>query len=1837
MKFRVLYFALIVGLFFTNFVNGQTVCTWVGGDAGGVNNWDIDANWTTTVGGAPAAAAKPTNSSDVIIPNSITNYPVVGSGTCVAKDVTLNANGGTSNPLLTISSGLTLDIEGDFLMSGGTLTMASNAVFDVNGNWNDVAGSFAPGDGTVKLTASADQTISCGAANTFRNLEFSNDGVATNDRTALTDITVTRDLDIKNSTRFTIGAVTVSITSAFRTLDVEAGAKIRLNDNSSVLIATANMNCLGEITFTADGNLNLNGTNNTITTLTTGGFGTITYAKTTVQDIAAPTGAYNNLILDQNSTKTASGNLVVDGNLTFTNSATLDMDVLNNRTLDLEGGFTLNNGTFLSRTGTHNIAGNWNDDGGTFVGTGTIILDGAAQNITSGATNSFLNFETQGSGDKTAQSNLAVIGTFTVTAGTFKTGAFETQVTGKTTVTSTLDIDNANGIFDANGEFDANGGNVTFTNPGNLELGGVVTDLGTFTCGTGTSKYDLAGAQTIIQPGNPYFNLSLIGNTKTAADGTALNVDGDFLLDGCTFDPGNNNHNLAGNWNETNSAVFDPSEGTITFSGANSDETITTLTNLATSGVTDGDDNSFYLLVIDATDITTASEIEVDNITTINNLKKLTIGDFTADFAGTKQFNISGTLVLSDDNTKVVANGGFNAATGGAVTFTAGKTSILELYADSPNLGTFTSNDAGTVKYLKAGDQDIDGGADLTYHNLTIEGSGTKTVGTVLNVGNDIIINTSNTFDANANVVVGKDLTITTGTLDFASNSTFNLVGDFIMNGGTFTAVGSGAHELEGNWKETAGIFQAGAGTILMDGSASKDIETIAGNFFNNLTIGDGVDTKVVQTNTANSINVEATLTVAANGTFDVLASHSLTLEDAVVTGALTATASAGNIALIDFQTADNATLTVTGTLTLTGTGTTERNAKITSDNNSQIDFAITGTFSGTDFTIEDPDADGFNLTGTNLPTIVRGTFDNPADNGCLLNFVDQRNLPVSIDGCVFNNTSSATTPKNVKANDATADNTGDIVTFLNYSGVLANGATAEDNDDESGGATEGHIEWFNNIWYSNGNADPSDVNQWWNKDDASAPIIHPSAADFLNTEHEFRVQQSSNYIALADWTVAGTVVILGFADAVLDPGNFEINATGDVTIASPGKLEFTGTGTFDSDGNFIAADGALITFSAANSGTLQLATLDPKLGVAGGADFTIGIGTVEYDLGGAQNIWNVPYYNLTINGSGTKTTSAKLDLAGDLTITAGVLDIGTGDDDVDIGGNFSNSGSLTISGETVTFDGTGDKTSSAISNAAGNLVVNKTSSGKVTFGGTGSFNDITVTAGTLDIGAQTFTAAGVTDIDGTLNLGTGTFTADGEFDASGGTGAVTFTAGEAGTLLLKGTVTSLGTFTSNASGTVTYNGGSSQNLPGTPTYNNLTINNTSNVILTGSPQVDRTLDFTNGSLTTTANFKLTFGNSASVTNTTDTKHINGNCSKIFNNSGAVAEFNYPVGNGALLRPIKLIVPAGVSSTTFKVKYNHVRSDTMAAADLANGGGTDGSLNHISGWFDPSTQPPGGANTGGYHFDITRSSGSKNAQLFVEWSNADTWGTGGGTTSSLKFARYNATNWVNAGGTLGGLQQAISGTLTSDAISDFSNIKFTLASTDIGLFLPIDLVSFKGECVNNQTKIEFVVASQVNNEYFTIKRSKNNLEWEEVGFINGGGTNNEEITYTWTDYSPKSGVNYYKLFQTDIDGISKSFSPIAINCENKVEDYHIYPNPTNDRVSVEFDLEYYQGDDIQMVLKDFKGVIVKSNTIELQRGYNYFELDLSKLQNGFYVLSYSGTKNYIPSKRIVKL
>ena len=102
--------------------------------------------------------------------------------------------------------------------------------------------------------------------------------------------------------------------------------------------------------------------------------------------------------------------------------------------------------------------------------------------------------------------------------------------------------------------------------------------------------------------------------------------------------------------------------------------------------------------------------------------------------------------------------------------------------------------------------------------------------------------------------------------------------------------------------------------------------------------------------------------------------------------------------------------------------------------------------------------------------------------------------------------------------------------------------------------------------------------------------------------------------------------------------------------------------------------------------------------------------------------------------------------------------------------------------------------------------------------------------------------------------------------------------------------------------------------------------------------------------------------------------------------------------------------------------------------------------------------------------------------------------------------------------------------------------------------LPIDLISFNGEVLlemNPIVLLEWTVASQVNNEYYTIERSKNLSVWSLVDSVPGNGTTNMELKYSLIDDNPFEGVSYYRLKQTDHDGKSEIFKPIAITIHSE--------------------------------------------------------------------------------------
>lgn len=94
--------------------------------------------------------------------------------------------------------------------------------------------------------------------------------------------------------------------------------------------------------------------------------------------------------------------------------------------------------------------------------------------------------------------------------------------------------------------------------------------------------------------------------------------------------------------------------------------------------------------------------------------------------------------------------------------------------------------------------------------------------------------------------------------------------------------------------------------------------------------------------------------------------------------------------------------------------------------------------------------------------------------------------------------------------------------------------------------------------------------------------------------------------------------------------------------------------------------------------------------------------------------------------------------------------------------------------------------------------------------------------------------------------------------------------------------------------------------------------------------------------------------------------------------------------------------------------------------------------------------------------------------------------------------------------------------------------------------LPIELVSFNASLVEDAVSIDWIVASEINNNFFTVERSKDAYDWSELTRIPGLGNHNNEVSYHCMDVSPYSGISYYRLKQTDYDGKYKIFRPVTV-------------------------------------------------------------------------------------------
>jgi hypothetical protein len=106
-----------------------------------------------------------------------------------------------------------------------------------------------------------------------------------------------------------------------------------------------------------------------------------------------------------------------------------------------------------------------------------------------------------------------------------------------------------------------------------------------------------------------------------------------------------------------------------------------------------------------------------------------------------------------------------------------------------------------------------------------------------------------------------------------------------------------------------------------------------------------------------------------------------------------------------------------------------------------------------------------------------------------------------------------------------------------------------------------------------------------------------------------------------------------------------------------------------------------------------------------------------------------------------------------------------------------------------------------------------------------------------------------------------------------------------------------------------------------------------------------------------------------------------------------------------------------------------------------------------------------------------------------------------------------------------------------DNTSKTYDITGTELNTKDNSNLPIALISFTGKNTEKGNLLKWTTATEYNNDFFTIERSNDNINFKAIEIMNGAGNSNSIIMYEYLDNSIENNNNYYyRLKQTDFDG-----------------------------------------------------------------------------------------------------
>lgn len=193
---------------------------------------------------------------------------------------------------------------------------------------------------------------------------------------------------------------------------------------------------------------------------------------------------------------------------------------------------------------------------------------------------------------------------------------------------------------------------------------------------------------------------------------------------------------------------------------------------------------------------------------------------------------------------------------------------------------------------------------------------------------------------------------------------------------------------------------------------------------------------------------------------------------------------------------------------------------------------------------------------------------------------------------------------------------------------------------------------------------------------------------------------------------------------------------------------------------------------------------------------------------------------------------------------------------------------------------------------------------------------------------------------------------------------------------------------------------------------------------------------------------------------------------------------------------------------------------------------------------------------------------------------------------------------------------------------------FTLGSIDYtSAPLPIELSEFGSTCKDNSINLSWLTLSEINNDYFVLEASKDGETYSEIAQIDGAGNSNSPQHYSYDHHFYNGHFQYFRIKQVDFNGAATVSQILVENCDEKIINLEIYPNPASSQITIRYpDIDNNQ---IQLYITDNLGAIVKSISIEKNNSTFSSTIDIGEIANGLYHVTLESNHLKLSKKLII--